>query len=113
MVQIHREDLIGKVFFVGAQVSMGVPDPYAQPPVAQPPAAPGKPSCTSHEKEVLFVKYICPYIYPFFFQIICEYTYVCVYSLYVQYCPFNHLKEINVIPVLCLGGGRILMDFFP
>ncbi|XP_022330219.2 uncharacterized protein LOC111128721 isoform X3 [Crassostrea virginica] len=25
----------------GAQVSMGVPDPYAQPPVAQPPAAPG------------------------------------------------------------------------
>ncbi|XP_011424947.1 DAZ-associated protein 1 isoform X2 [Magallana gigas] len=25
----------------GAQVPMGVPDPYAQPPVAQPPAAPG------------------------------------------------------------------------
>lgn len=48
MVQMPREDLIGKVFFAGAQVPIGVPDPYAQPPVAQPPAAPGKPSCTQH-----------------------------------------------------------------
>lgn len=63
MVQMPREDLIGKVFFAGAQVPMGVPDPYAQPPVAQPPAAPGKPSCTQHEITSVVCKRLSPCLF--------------------------------------------------
>lgn len=58
-----REDLIGKVFFAGAQVPMGVPDPYAQPPVAQPPAAPGKPSCTQHGITSVVCKRLSPCLF--------------------------------------------------
>lgn len=63
MVQMPREDLIGKVFFAGAQVPMGVPDPYAQPPVAQPPAAPGKPSCTQHGITSVVCKRLSPCLF--------------------------------------------------
>lgn len=63
MVQMTREDLIGKVFFAGAQVPMGVPDPYAQPPVAQPPVAPGKPSCTQHGITSVVCKRLSPCLF--------------------------------------------------
>lgn len=51
------------MFFAGAQVPMGVPDPYAQPPAAPPTAAPGKPSCIQHEVSVFFIACHMPTIF--------------------------------------------------